>query len=60
MLKYSTLNPNLKATEERFLPTKTVDNWLLGMRKKDNIGDYWRINDSLYDFSKFRDSHPGG
>ncbi|XP_065090349.1 cytochrome b5-related protein-like [Ochlerotatus camptorhynchus] len=41
-------------------PLRTNNQWLRGKRRDDDAEGLWRINDSLYDLTKFMDSHPGG
>jgi len=33
---------------------------LTDKRRGDDIEDYWRVHDKLYDLDKFVDKHPGG
>lgn len=33
---------------------------MLAKRRDDNIGDYWRVHDKLYNLEDFIDKHPGG
>ncbi|CAL4062179.1 unnamed protein product [Meganyctiphanes norvegica] len=44
----------------RDTPLKSSHTWLAGKRIDDNIGNYWRVHDKLYDLSEFVDKHPGG
>ena len=38
----------------------SASTWLEGKRIDDNVGDYWRIHDKLYDLTEFISKHPGG
>lgn len=41
-------------------PLKIGSLWLAGKRLDDGAEGLWRINNSLYDFTDFVTSHPGG
>lgn len=41
-------------------PLKTGKVWLDGKRLDDGAEGFWRIHDSLYDFTDFVKNHPGG
>lgn len=41
-------------------PLKTAAMWLKGRRTDDDIGDFWRVHDKLYDLTDFMGRHPGG
>jgi len=49
-----------KYPTNRDIWTKSSLNWLEGRRQDDGAEGLWRINDHLYDFTTFVDSHPGG
>jgi Cytochrome b5-like Heme/Steroid binding domain len=34
--------------------------WIEGKRKDDNADSFWRIQNRLYDLTKFVEKHPGG
>ncbi|KAK2722214.1 cytochrome b5-related protein-like isoform X2 [Artemia franciscana] len=39
---------------------RTATHWINGKRHDDNIGDFWRVHDKLYDLTNFVQRHPGG
>ncbi|KAJ6639502.1 Cytochrome b5-related protein, partial [Pseudolycoriella hygida] len=58
MLK-STFLP-LKSSGLRGIPFPNIFDWLRVKRHDDNIGNYWRVHDKLYDLNDFLPKHPGG
>ncbi|KAF4520003.1 hypothetical protein B566_EDAN007151 [Ephemera danica] len=52
--------PNLKYPEHRNATNKTAFAWLDDKRQDDGAQGLWRVHDTLYDFSDFVDTHPGG
>ncbi|KAK3852491.1 hypothetical protein Pcinc_040928 [Petrolisthes cinctipes] len=61
-------DPQKTHTEKRFLhyptlrdhPLKSAHTWIQGKRIDDDVGDYWRVYNKLYDLTHFADIHPGG
>jgi len=49
-----------KYPTNRVSPFKNAVNWLEDKKKDDNIGDFWRVHDKIYDVSPFIKNHPGG
>jgi len=45
---------------DRDISIKSSARWSKAKAKDDQCGHLWRVHDSLYDFSKFASTHPGG